>query len=375
LFSLYFSFGRERKVPKESELFISIKVEKRVMLIFFQIFTVGIYFLLALPADAHAMHIGEGILPLGWSALWYLAAMPFVAFGLYKLKNDKEVGRLKPLLGMMAAAVFVISCMPVPVPTAGTCSHPAGTAMAAILIGPVYSILATAVALLLQALFLAHGGISTWGANIFSMGVVGSFSGYIVFKALKKFKVPMLIAAFAAGVIGDWATYAATSFELASALHGAGEFYKLFYTITLAFVPTQLPLGVLEGFLTAGAVKFLQARRPELLGIKPSTDRDGYPGGGPVKRLVPFFFICALFIFCLTPPAFAAEKWQGVDETVVEKYANEHGHPPKASLIELKGDALLFAFLVAGAVGGFVMGYYFRDFMARKRSGGDADAG
>lgn len=237
-----------------------------------QVFLVGIYFLFALPADAHAMHIGEGILPLGWAALWYLAAVPFVAFGLYRLKNDKEVSRLKPLLGMVAAAVFVISCMPVPVPTAGTCSHPAGTAMAAILIGPVYSILATSVALLLQALFLAHGGLSTWGANIFSMGVIGSFTGYAVFKGLGKLNVPLLVAAFLAGVIGDWATYAATSFELASALHGPGEFYKLFYTIALAFVPTQLPLGILEGLLTAGAIKFLKARRPELLGEEPSAD-------------------------------------------------------------------------------------------------------
>jgi cobalt/nickel transport system permease protein len=222
------------------------------------------FLLFAIPANAHAMHISEGILPFNWAALWYAVAMPFVAIGLYKLKKDKTVGRMKPLLGMMAAAVFIISCMPIPVPTAGTCSHPAGTAMAAILIGPVYSILATSVALLLQALFLAHGGITTWGANIASMGIVGSFAGYAVFKGLTKLNAPLVVAAFFAGVVGDWATYATTSFELASALHGPGEFYKLFYTISLAFVPTQLPLGILEGFITAGAVKFLHSRRPEL---------------------------------------------------------------------------------------------------------------
>ncbi len=134
--------------------------------------------LFAIPVNAYAMHIGEGILPFDWCALWYGLSMPFVALGLYKLKKDKNVGRKKPLLGMVAAAIFIVSCMPIPVPTAGTCSHPAGTAMAAILIGPMYSILATAVALLLQALFLAHGGITTWGANITSMGIVGSFVGY-----------------------------------------------------------------------------------------------------------------------------------------------------------------------------------------------------
>jgi len=217
------------------------------------------------------MHIGEGILPFNWAALWFVVAAPFVAFGLNKLKKDETVGKMKPLLGMIAAAVFIISCMPIPVPTAGTCSHPAGTAMAAILIGPVYSILATAVALLLQALFLSHGGVTTWGANIFSMGIVGSFAGYAVFKGLTKLNAPLVVAAFFAGVVGDWATYTTTSFELASSLHGPGEFARLFGTIMLAFVPTQLPLGILEGSMTAGAVKFLHSRRPELFEAKALT--------------------------------------------------------------------------------------------------------
>ena len=228
------------------------------------LFISAAFLLLATPADAFAMHIGEGILPAGWAASWYAVSVPFVALGLYKLKRDKTAVGMKPLLGMMAAAVFIISCMPVPVPTAGTCSHPAGTAMAAILIGPLYSILATAAALLLQALFLAHGGITTWGANICSMGVVGSFAGYAVFKGLTRLNAPLVVAAFFAGVIGDWATYTTTSFILASALHSPGEFFKLFYTILFAFVPTQVPLGIIEGFMTAGAVKFLYGRRPEL---------------------------------------------------------------------------------------------------------------
>jgi ABC-type cobalt transport system substrate-binding protein len=70
----------------------------------------------------------------------------------------------------------------------------------------------------------------------------------------------------------------------------------------------------------------------------------------------------------------ADEKWKGVDETVVEKYSVEHGRPAKTHLIEPEGDALLFAFLIAGAAGGFVMGYYFKDFLGKKRFEGEADA-
>jgi cobalt/nickel transport system permease protein len=211
------------------------------------------------------MHISEGILPLGWAAFWFAVSAPFVMASLAKLKKESFSDHgIKPLLGMAGAAVFIISCMPVPVPTAGTCSHPAGTAMAAILVGPLYSILAATVALLLQALFLAHGGLTTLGANVFSMGVVGSLAGWGVYTGLRKMNAPMFAAAFMAGVAGDWATYAVTSFSLASALHGPGGFMGLFTTILVAFIPTQLPLGLLEGFMTAGAVVFLYNRRPEL---------------------------------------------------------------------------------------------------------------
>ena len=79
-----------------------------------------------LPAfNAHAMHISEGILPLNWAVLWSIIAAPFVAYGLYRLKKLSAVDlSFKPLVGLMAAVVFIISCMPIPVPTAGSCSHP-----------------------------------------------------------------------------------------------------------------------------------------------------------------------------------------------------------------------------------------------------------
>ncbi|HDK81113.1 MAG TPA: energy-coupling factor ABC transporter permease, partial [Nitrospirae bacterium] len=216
--------------------------------------------------NAYAMHISEGILPFNWALLWFAVAIPFVAYGIKRLKElSKTDLSIKPLVGLMAAVVFVISCMPIPVPTAGTCSHPGGTAIPAILVGPTISILVTAVALLIQALFLAHGGLSTWGADIFSMGVMGAFTGFAVFKLLRKFNVNLAVSAFFAGMLSDWAIYATTSVELASGIRGDAPFIPLFTKILIAFVPTQLPLGILEGFMTAGMVTLLYKRRADLL--------------------------------------------------------------------------------------------------------------
>ncbi len=76
-----------------------------------------------------------------------------------------------------------------------------------------------------------------------------------------------------------------------------------------------------------------------------------------------------LSLFCL-PAARAAEKWSGVDATVVEKYAQEQGREAREPLINTnRGDLLLFVFLLAGAVGGFAAGYYWRVLLEHKDKG------
>jgi ABC-type cobalt transport system substrate-binding protein len=75
-----------------------------------------------------------------------------------------------------------------------------------------------------------------------------------------------------------------------------------------------------------------------------------------VTILLLFAIHCSLFTV-----VFASDKWPGVDESVVEKFAKEHGREAKEPLINTdQGDLLLFVFLLAGTVGGFAAGYYWR---------------
>ena len=225
--------------------------------------------LLVLPdVPAFAMHISEGILPVRWAILWFAVSAPFLFLGLrdLHLRGLRNL-HLKPMVGLVGAAVFIISCMPIPVPTAGSCSHPCGTGIAAIFIGPLLTVVVTSVALVLQALFLAHGGLTTLGANVASMGIAGAFTGYVSFILVKRLSGRWWIAAFLAGLLSDWATYSLTSFQLATALHGDAPLGKFFLTVLIAFVPTQVPLGIVEGFLCVGAYRFILTRRPELLKI------------------------------------------------------------------------------------------------------------
>jgi hypothetical protein len=78
-------------------------------------------------------------------------------------------------------------------------------------------------------------------------------------------------------------------------------------------------------------------------------------------------FITALLIAALAGGTYLGLRhtkgsWDGVDKTVVEKYARAAGRPPREPFINTdRGDLLLFAFLIAGICGGFVGGYYFRE--------------
>jgi hypothetical protein len=69
-----------------------------------------------------------------------------------------------------------------------------------------------------------------------------------------------------------------------------------------------------------------------------------------------------IYFFTLGP-----HPWTGVDDAVVGKIAGEHGREAKKPFIDLgKGDLPLFAFLLAGAVGGFAAGYAWRMLVSEK---------
>ena len=71
--------------------------------------------------------------------------------------------------------------------------------------------------------------------------------------------------------------------------------------------------------------------------------------------------LLAAFFLSASAPTVRAEKWKGIDETVVEKVAQEHGRAPVDPIINTdQGDLLLFVFLVAGTIGGFFAGYFYR---------------
>jgi cobalt/nickel transport system permease protein/cobalt/nickel transport protein len=81
------------------------------------------------------------------------------------------------------------------------------------------------------------------------------------------------------------------------------------------------------------------------------------------RKIFTVSILCFFLIVLSSFSALAAEKenWGGVDVSVVEKYAQEYGREARTPYINTdQGDLLLFVFALAGAVGGFVLGYNWR---------------
>lgn len=114
------------------------------------------------------------------------------------------------------------------------------------------------IVLLFQTLLLAHGGLSTLGANIFSLAVVGPFIAYLIYQSLDRMGANKSFAIFLAAALGSMATYITTSLQLAlvypDAVGGVMASFKKFIMI---FAYTQVPLCIAEGVITALVMRLI----------------------------------------------------------------------------------------------------------------------
>lgn len=222
-----------------------------------------------------AMHIMETYLPLVHCVAWGALSLPFVAMGVISIRKTVNAHRKTLLILAMAGAyTFVLSSLKIPSVT-GSSSHPTGTGLGAILFGPAVMAVIGLIVLLFQALLLAHGGLSTIGANTFSMAIAGPFLTYGIYKLGGKLNINKKVTIFFACAIGALFTYAVTSVQLGiahpSETGGAMASIVKFMGI---FALTQVPLAIIEGLVTVMVIIGLENyAKPELTEL-------GYYGEG-----------------------------------------------------------------------------------------------
>lgn len=225
------------------------------------VLTIGIISLtFSIAPVANAMHIMEGYLSPKFCILWGALCVPFLIAGFLSIqKTLKEHRKVLLILAMAGAYAFVLSALKIPSVT-GSSSHPTGTGLGAILFGPSAMSIIGIIVLLFQAILLAHGGLTTLGANTFSMAIAGPFLAYAVYKLCQKMKVNKIVSVFLAAALGDLFTYCITSIQLGvaypSEVGGIGTSIVKFMGI---FAATQIPLAIIEGIITAVVVIGLES--------------------------------------------------------------------------------------------------------------------
>lgn len=213
------------------------------------------------------MHIAEGFLPVTHCVAWYAVSAPFVIHGARRvIAESREHPESRLLLAAAGAFTFVLSSIKLPSVT-GSSSHPTGTGLGAVLFGPPVMAFLSSVVLIFQALLLAHGGITTLGANVFSMGIVGPWVGYAFWVLAKRLRWNANVGVFLALAFADLSTYCVTSAQLAIAFPDpvsglAGSLTKFLGVFAL----TQVPLALAEGVLGVLVFRLLRdVAHPELV--------------------------------------------------------------------------------------------------------------
>lgn len=199
---------------------------------------------------------------------WTALATPFVVHGARQIAQAASTSA-GASLAFSAAGGFTLLLSSLKLPSlAGSSSHPSGVALGAIACGPSTMAAIGCPVLLLQALLLAHGGLTTLGANTISMAVVGPWVSWTVWRLMRR-PLGDTLAVGTGTAVGVLATYLTTALQLALAFPDAATgIAGAFVKFAAVFLLPQLPLAVAEGWFTIAALGVLRGRQLTVGGVQ-----------------------------------------------------------------------------------------------------------
>ena len=212
------------------------------------------------------MHIPDGYLSLVISAAMWTITLAFLAVAFWRANRRLDEKRV-PLMATLTAMFFAAQMVNYPI-IGGTTAHLLGGPILAILLGPFAGLIAMTIILTIQALFFGDGGILSFGANVFNMGIVGTFIPFAAFVAVLRLnpkREGMIVGGFLGGLLGDLGAAIAAGAEL-----GFSSTFP--YGPVIAMLVMMLHhsvIGVIEGVVTVMILLVLYRLRPDLLPLEP----------------------------------------------------------------------------------------------------------
>ncbi|MEN0061184.1 MAG: energy-coupling factor ABC transporter permease [Myxococcota bacterium] len=291
------------------------------------------------------MHLAEGVLPLEQAIGWSAVAAPALIWSIRgEQRARQDASSSSVLMAGATSLLFAATLLPLPVPVVGATSHICLTPVLSLIVGVRRIVWPTFFVLLLQAVFFAHGGLTTLGVNTLTLGLLGPLATAGLWALLRKLGAGGAMGLGLACAIGGLSVYVADALVLAAALSDVAAPLVTFTGVLLGFAPVQVPLAVLEAVASVGIVRLLSTRRPDLLPESLQTLR---------KPSIP----SATVLVLLLAVGLAGCTYEGIDGTVFGAVAESAGRPPTESLLDLSQGEVGLAMSILILFGlGFIAG-------------------
>ncbi len=208
-----------------------------------------------------ALHIPDGFLNLPVLLITWALAIALIAMSLNRAQAEYQE-RAVPLMGVCAAFIFAAQMINFPIP-GGTSGHLLGGTLAGALLGPWAGSLVMVAVFIVQAVVFQDGGLTALGANIFNMGLIGTFGGYYLYRTIR-FAVgrDTLQGVVAGAAVAAWTSVVVSSIICAIQLALSGT---VPLTVALAAMASwHVLIGIGEALITVVALSFVWRTRPDL---------------------------------------------------------------------------------------------------------------
>ena len=204
------------------------------------------------------MHIPDAFIPIPQGIIYWIIALIFVALALRWAKNEMSDEKI-PLIAVLAAGIFALQSFNLPV-SMGTSGHLVGGALAAIVLGsPFAAVFILTLVLIVQGVLFGDGGITTMGANILNMGVIGGFVGFYSFKGMMKITNNLNVSAF----IAAWLACLIPALAAAVEMFIAGTFPLVEGLVAMGIYHALI--GIIEALVTVVVIHLILKARPDIV--------------------------------------------------------------------------------------------------------------
>jgi cobalt/nickel transport system permease protein len=208
-----------------------------------------------------AMHVPDGFLNLPVLLVTWVIAIALIAVSLKHAQAEYKE-RTVPLMGVCAAFIFAAQMVNFPIP-GGTSGHLLGGTLAASLLGPWAGSLVMASVFIVQGAVFQDGGLTALGANIFNMGLIGTFGGYYLYRTIRFAIGRDKLSGMTVGIaIAAWTSVVVAAIVCALELATSGT---IPLPVALAAMASwHVLIGIGEALISVIVVTFLWRTRPDL---------------------------------------------------------------------------------------------------------------